>query len=106
MIVLNYIVEHWGGFASLIAIIVSIVTYCRQSRLSKRIRISEIDQEIIETKYNKERAISNKNNHRGFPLNAQEIGHFFEKENEYGSEISCSHKKENDLIAQRKKLEK
>lgn len=105
MMLLDSIINHWEGLLSVISIVISIVIYRKQSKLSKRLRLSEIEQKLSEAKNNKERALSNKGNHQGQPFCAQEVGRYFEKKNEYDSDVECYENIIKDLEAQKRKLQ-
>lgn len=102
MKVISFIFNNWEGILSIISIGISIFLYHKQSKLSKKIRLSEIEQKLSEAKYNRERAISNSKNHQGIPFNVQEVGHYFEKNNEYQSDIAYYDNIINDLEARKR----
>lgn len=112
-VVLDFLINHWEAMISVIALLISIVSiivaviiYKKQSKQSKNMQLLEIERKLSEAKNNKERAIKNSQNHAGITGSIQEIGHYFDKRNEYESEIAFYEKEIQDLEILKRNLRK
>ncbi|MBP3286897.1 MAG: hypothetical protein J6M15_08175 [Prevotella sp.] len=110
-VVLDFLINHWEAMISVIALIVAIISLVaniiynkKQSKQSINMQLLEIERRLSEARNNRERAIKNSQNHAGITGSIQEIGHYFDKRNEYESEIAFYDKEIQYLEIQKKNL--